>query len=179
MLARSARGAKQAMVTRRTVQGESSMKTEYLAFRNAEKLVQAYAQEWRDWEARCERAVVDPNAEALLQMGIDAFEWLLRADRAARAAIYEHRAQFDPKFEQALETLCADWLATAKRAEARIPQASGEIVENLPRFRQCLEEMEAIVEAFRGSSGKLPSDLAKLRDAAGDEQRHGKAAKFI
>ena len=155
------------------------MKADYLAFRNAEKLVQAYAREWRDWEAHGETALVDPNAEALLQMGIDAFEWLLRADRVMREAIYEKRAQFEPEFEQALESLCTDWLATAQRAEARILHASGQQVENLPRFRQCVQEMQAVVEASRSASETLPEGLAKLRDAAADEQRHGKTAEFI
>jgi hypothetical protein len=156
------------------------MKADYLAFRNAEKLVQSYAHEWRDLVAQQTSVADSRNGEALLQMGIDAFEWLLRADRAMRSAICGGQTLFDPEFETALRGLCQGWLETGQRANqwiAKQPQLSRE-VDNLAKFHHCLEEMAAILEADHAND-TLSAPLADLRDRAVDEQRHGTTAEFI
>jgi hypothetical protein len=158
------------------------MKADYLAFRNAEKHVQSYSQESQDVMAHHAEAMDCRNCEAFLQMGIDAFEWLMRADRAFRAAVYRGEKEYDLDSEKSLSILCKNWLVPCDVAEQWIEtqQTRRYEIDNLEEFRRCVQEMTAIVEASdEGDNVTLPKHIAILRDKAVDEHRNGQTAEFI
>lgn len=153
------------------------MKADYLVFRNAEKLVDSYRQEWRTLGRDPPRAV---DRDAMVQMGIDAFEWLMRADCTMRSAVADGSAEFDPQFEAALLGLCRDWLATASQAVPLTPPSTANPTSKGSELLQTyLAEMTAIVEAYEQRDDELREPLINLRDAAIEEQRHGTTAEFL
>jgi hypothetical protein len=158
------------------------METDYLAFRNAQKHVQSYSQESQDVMARHAEAMDCRNCEAFLQMGIDAFEWLMRADRAFRMAVYRGEKEYDPENEKSLRNLCKNWLGPCDVAEQWIETqlTRGYEIDNLVEFRECVRQMSAIVEANDETDNmSLPKQIAVFRDSAVDEHHNGQTAEFI
>ena len=122
------------------------------------------------------------QCEAFLQLGIDAFRWLLRADYGMRQAFYSDVADYDSKMESVLMQLFREWLVPAEFAEQRAKAQSerGFAVSNLPQFRECCEEVRAIVDSFDDhDSNAMSEQLATLRDQAIYEQQHGETAEFF
>ena len=155
------------------------MATESLAFRNAEIHVQSYSAQSSLMAAHAE-AMDCRDCEAFLQMGIDAFKWLLRADRDHRLAVYRGEAQFSPEFDAELQRLCGRWLVPCDFAEKWIANqlAKDFAIDNLEEFRNCVTEMQAIVNSHRGKDN-LPEQIAVHRDSAIQEYRNGETAEFF
>jgi len=145
--------------------------------------VQSYSKESADLMDRHAEAMDCWNCEAFLQMGIDAFHWLMRADRTARMAIYRGEKEHDPAFENSLNQLCAGWLTVSHFAEQWIEKqlTLGYEIDNLEEFRDCVDEMKAIVESSKPGSSDLPlpGPIALLRDTAIDEHHNGETSEFV
>lgn len=158
------------------------MATDFLAFKTAEQHVHSYADTSSDLMAKHAEAMDCRDCEAFLQIGIDAFDWLMRADRVIRMAIYRGDRDFDPKIEDALRLLCKLWLKPCEFAKQWIAlqQQKGYDIDNLAEFRRCMEEMQAIVGSNAGESdGAIPEHIASLRDSAISEHLNGQTAEFI
>ena len=119
--------------------------------------------------------------EAFLQMGIDAFEWLIRADRVIRLNVYRGEAEYDQAAEAALAQLCKVWQEPVVFAERWIAtqQKRGYEINNLIEFRDCVEEMAAIVSANEADDSDLPAPIAHIRDLAAQENLDGQTAEFF
>ncbi len=158
------------------------MKMDYnnLAYRNAQKHVEFYSEESSLMKAHAE-AMDCRDCEAFIQMGIDAFHWLIRADRVYRTAVYRGEIQYMPEFEKMLTELCQKWLEPCEAADGWIEKqrTKGFTIDNLAEFRECTEEMLAIVESAEPGDNQLPESVAALQDAAVEEYRNGKTSEFI
>ena len=150
-----------------------------LVFRNAERHVREYREE-NDLLAAHHDAMDCLNCEAFLQMGIDSFEWVMRADRAIRAANHDHET-FE-SLDRAIHVLCKNWLVPCQHAEAWVKKQldQGYTIDNLDAFRERCEEMRAIVK-FRESTGgeTLPDAMIPLRDDALKAFQDGKTAEIF
>lgn len=74
-----------------------------LAFRTARSQVHNLRGEYDELMVR-RRDATDPlDCEAFLQLGIDAFAWLTRADESIREAIFAGGMEHDPAVEEALK----------------------------------------------------------------------------
>ena len=158
------------------------MNAESLAFRTAKKHAVSYSEESAALMASHAEAMDCRNCEAFLQMGIDTFEWLMRADRVYRMAMYRGEVGHDAELEDALAHLCEGWLKPCEFAEQWIEKqlTNGYQIDNLKDFRRCVEEMSAIVESNRQHGDQeLPERVAELRDAAIQEHRNGETAEFV
>lgn len=127
------------------------------------------------------RAAMDCyDCEAFLQLGIDAFEWLMRADLVVRKAIFNETYEYDPKLEEALEALCISWTKPCEDALAwvSIQRSRGFEVSNLDKFMECCEEMKAIVESFTEES-EVPQSIVVLEKQAIQDHRDGQTAEFF
>ena len=124
------------------------MGTDSLAFRTARNLIQSYRGEMEDLIERHEEASACRDCEDFLQLGIEAYHWLIRADQAIRGAIYEGKIEYDADLEKTLAALYADWLKPCDYAERWIAATIGRgfAVEHLEEFGKCCEEVRAIVE---------------------------------
>ena len=101
------------------------------------------------------------DCEDFLQLGIDAYQWLRRADSILRKAASEGRNVSDDA-KAAIDTCYKAWLAPCERAEALIRQQQERNYEirNLNRFREAVAAVkaqlcqtdiyDAIEEAFNG-----------------------------
>ncbi|MBX9790304.1 MAG: hypothetical protein K2Y37_15405 [Pirellulales bacterium] len=122
------------------------------------------------------------DCEAFLQLGIDAAQWYLRADREQRLIAYQRGEDIDPETQATVEKWFRDWLVPCDFAErwvARI-EAQGRSPSNLQAFRAICEEIRAIVEFLDGAVDReLPKGLIPLRDKAAEEQRHGQTSEFV
>jgi hypothetical protein len=158
-----------------------SNNAESLAFRTAKKHVDAYSEESALMADHYE-AMDCWDCEAFLQLAIDAFEWLMRADRAYRMSVYRGEREPDAGLEASLERLCEGWLNPCAFAETWVEKrvTKGYRIDNLAEFRQCAREMSAIVEAIndRGDES-LPKGIAVFRNAAIEEHRNGETAEFV
>lgn len=154
---------------------------ETLTLRTARQRVRDYQSESDDLVARRPEAIEGRDVEALLQLGIDAFRWLIRADAEIRAAVFSGALPHDEAREAALGALCKAWLAPCEFAERWVAAEvqRGRAVDNLAEFRKCREEMQAIVAFQEGGSDELPPALAELGDRAATEHRHGETAEFV
>jgi hypothetical protein len=124
------------------------------------------------------------NCEAFLQSGIDAFQWIQRADETIRRAIYEGALDSDSALggaEGAIEALLRLWLAPCEFASAWIAEnlERGYTINSLADFRRCEDEVRAIVHAFDDVGGETPQAIRVLRDKAIEDHRNGETAEFI
>jgi hypothetical protein len=111
------------------------------------------------------------DCESFLQLGIDAFAWLARADESIRKAIYAGQIEYDQEVDPAIAHLYQDWLRPCSHAEKWIAtqESRGYNVSNVEEFRRCVEELQAIVAA----NNEVAGELAAIRDQAVEENRAG------
>ena len=93
------------------------------------------------------RHSLSASCEDILQLGINAFQWLKRTERRWITGIRAGRIQFDPDSQSAFDRLFIAWLEPCHWAEERIAQemAIGCIPENLENFRACCAEAADII----------------------------------
>lgn len=154
---------------------------ETLALQTATSHVEQYVKQY-EFAMHAHQAMDYYECEAFLQLGIDAFRWLLRADYGLRQGIYSDAIEYDAKAEAALEQLFRTWLVPCEFAErwAKVQSDRGFTVSNLGDFRKCCEEARAIVDALDGNDTEgMSQQLANLRDQAIYEQQHGETAEFF
>lgn len=121
------------------------------------------------------------DCQAFLQLGIDAFRWLVNADESINKAIAEGVFEYDADLQSKLEELFRRWLVPCKFANEwiDIQLRRGYQPGNLKKFRKCQAEVEAIVKSFDDTTRNMSDSLIELRDAAIEEHRRGETAEFI
>lgn len=123
------------------------------------------------------------DCEAYLQLGIDAFHWLVKADAVIRRAIYRGVYEHDPEVDAALQDLFRGWLEPCGNAEkwVAVPEKRGYTVSNLDEFRNCCEEVRAIVKSFDETEKDwiMSEPLITLRNQAMQEHQDGQTAEFV
>ena len=160
------------------------MKMDNLSVRTAQWQVQNYQQECADLLAKYRGASPDDDIEAFLQLGIESFHWLMRADRAARAQAARAEISDWSSTEADLRALCRHWSEASEFAGGWILQQGAEpVAANLKRFRECVAEMDAIAkfESHRDAAHAetLTSPAVHLRDEALREYQNGETAEFF
>lgn len=125
------------------------------------------------------QAMDGADCEAYLQLGIDAFHWLVRADETIRRSIFEGRAAHDPQSDEAIAGLFRAWLAPCQLANAWIGERTktGDVPTNAEEFRECQRQVEAIVRAL--DADEMTDAMRQARDAAVTEHLHGETAEFV
>lgn len=120
------------------------------------------------------------ECEDFLQLGIDAFHWLIRLDRRTRRAVLSGEVEHSEATDEELRNLFRRWLEACRDAHnsVRRQQQRGYDLENLGEFENCYEEARAIVDAFE-TVDELPQSFVALRDEALEDSRHGQTAEFI
>jgi hypothetical protein len=118
------------------------------------------------------------DCEALLQLGIDAFDWLVRADQDFRKAVFEG-IDYEADVDEAIRELFKAWLKTCEQANPwiAVQQQRGYALANLEHFRKCEREVRAIVKAM--GADEMSDGMRGLRDQALAEHRNGETAEFI
>jgi hypothetical protein len=153
-----------------------------LAYRTAEKQLAAFVAE-SHFLAAGHGPVHPADCEAILQLGLDAFQWLMRADRTYRMAMFRAEMEYSPDLEKSLHQDCLAWLeqASATLRELQSDRARNLQLDNREGFVRQIEEMTAIVAAYQAddTQEELPPQMAPLRDAAIAEQKNGQATEFI
>ena len=151
-----------------------------LAIETARRSVFRFCETSDDLIGRHKEALDCYNCEAFLQIGIDAYHWLIRADELFRMCVAKGIEEFDENVDKALRLLFRDWLDRCKFANdwVDIQHQRGFEVDNLEQFQRCEEEIRAIVDSF-DNEPRMSDDMAKLRDQAIEEFKDGKTAEFI
>lgn len=95
-----------------------------------------------------EDALACRDCEGFLQLGIEAFKWLRRAEETMREADYEGLFDFDRETQDALDALYEAWIPPCKYAEEwiRILGERGYRPDNLDEFRNAQEGVSEIIE---------------------------------
>jgi hypothetical protein len=152
---------------------------EMLAYRMAQQHVNSFDHEGEELIKDHHEAMDCFDCEAFLQLGIDAFHWLILADETLRRAIFSGKREFDPKIQQTIEGLFVAWLRPWKRANewVDVQVQRGFEVANLDEFLKCSEEVLAVAESLDRDT--LTDAMRELRDAALTEHRDGKTAEFV
>lgn len=153
-----------------------------LAFRTAEQRVGNFADE-SDWFRLHEQAMECRDCEDVLRIGIEAFEWLNRADETVRGDVIRGLVSHDPQDDQRLGSLFRRWLASCEKVNHWIHQlqSRGFEVENVEDFCRCETEARAMVAYLDDDSpaGVLPDRMSDLRDEAIREYDDGETAGFV
>jgi hypothetical protein len=149
-----------------------------LALREARRHVNTFTDESEIMQSH-QQAMECLDCEAFLQVGIDAFRWLIRADETIRRSIYRGLAQYDKDTDQALRGLFIAWLRPCKIANQWIAVQQGRAyhLDNLDEFRGCEREVLAIVQSMEAD--QLTDAMRELRDTAVMEHRNGETAEFV
>jgi hypothetical protein len=149
---------------------------ESIAYRTARSHVHLFKDEGDELLERHERAMDCRDCESFLQLGIDAFKWLCRADEEIRKGIFSGEVQYKEDMDSAIAALYKLWLRPCVFAEQWIRhQLQHELkIDNLAAFRECQEEVRAIVEENNDVSG----DLLKLRDEAIRSHQAGNTSEW-
>ena len=111
------------------------------------------------------------DCEDFLQLGIDAFNWMIRADEQFREAIFDGRIEYDAETDESLSLLFRTWLKPSSYAEKWAAEQTerGFTLEKIAQFRQCVTEVRAIVQ----NANSIGGEMAKIRDAAIASHRKG------
>ena len=152
---------------------------ETLAFRTARRHVNNFAGESQELMKRHREAVECWECQAFLQLGIDAFDWLVRADAGYREAVYRRTAEYNPEVDGELRRLFTEWLnpCTLANEWITVQLERGYTLDNLNRFRDCESEVRAIVDCKDEDS--MSDALRELRDKSLKEYHDGQTAEFI
>jgi hypothetical protein len=151
---------------------------ETLAFRHAEMLVKGYNDEADDLQSKHNEAMECRDCEDFLQLGIDAFDWLMRADTSIRTRVFRGEVPYTKEIDEALWTLLETWRTPCDFALtwAEKQKKRGFHVENLVEFQKCCREVADMLtpddQFFSHDS------LVALRDEALDEHAEGKTVEF-
>lgn len=150
------------------------MASDTLAYRSAKKHVADFQHESDLLRAHAE-AMECRDCESLLQLGIDAFEWLGRADTQYQFAMCDGM-EWSPEFEAALLQLYRQWLEPCESVQQWIQslEQRGFQVENRQRFLKCINEVTAIITPSQDMDG----EMLKLRDSALDDFKHGRTSDW-
>jgi hypothetical protein len=148
-----------------------------LALREARRHVYSFTDE-SEVMADHGEAIECLDCEAVLQLGIDAFHWLIMADETLRRAVYAG-APADPDAQQTLEMLFRAWLKPCRPVKAwiAIHKERGYKLANLEKFETAEREVLAIVKAL--DADQLTDAIRDLRDSAVTEHRNGETAEFV
>lgn len=140
-----------------------------LAIRSARLHVKSFSDE-SDVIQSSSEALECRDCEDFLQLGIDAFRWLNRADEHIRRAVFAG-VPHNEEADRALIALYKAWLAPCAVAEGRVASQEnrGYQVDNLAEFRNCVAEVEALLKESRHVGGQL----AEARDRAIASERAG------
>lgn len=92
----------------------STKTLESLELAIAQKALDEYAAAFTDGDAAATEAMA---FQRHLQQGIDAFQWIVRAEETLRQAAYQGLIEFSPEIEQSVESLYREWLASSERIE--------------------------------------------------------------
>lgn len=118
------------------------------------------------------------DCEDVLQLGIDAFGWLARADECIRGAVFRGM-DYDADADDVIRELFKGWLRPCdpvnKWIDTQIQR--GYHPENLDEFRKCEKEIRAIVKSLEADT--MTDAMRDLRDRALAELRDGKTAEFV
>lgn len=147
-----------------------------LVFRTARSHIYNLSSEYDELMLRHRETMDCYDCEAFLQLGIDAFVWLTRADQCIRKAVFAGRSDYDQEVGDTIDRLYRLWLRPCADAEKWIAkqESRGYKVGNVDEFRQCALEVNAIVNASTEVSG----ELAAIRDEAIEADRAGQASDW-
>lgn len=147
-----------------------------LAFRTARAHVHNLSSEYDELMVRHREATDCFDCEAFLQLGIDAFGWLTRADQSIRKDMFSGRLEYDEGVTAAAERLYKLWLRPCDDVEKWIAkqEACGYNVSNVEEFRRCVSEVKAIVRA----NTEVAGELAEIRDEAIEADARGESTDW-
>jgi hypothetical protein len=148
-----------------------------LALREARRHVYSFADESEIMRNHRE-AMECMDCEAVLQLGIDAYHWMILADETLRRCTYRGD-RCEAEMFQLLERLFREWLKPCSIANEwiAIHKSRGYDLANLEEFRKCEREVVAIVGSFDGDA--MTDPLREVRDSAVMEHRNGETAEFV
>jgi hypothetical protein len=159
------------------------MASDVFQLRTAKSRVSEYEHEFDDLAVRCAEANECRDLEDFLRLGIEAFDWIERADLWLRGVVASESISRDEEdaVVAAIDAMCRAWLRPCKFARdwiARV-QAMDFQIENLDRFRECCLQMESIVADQGIDTKAMTSVLADMKSAALEDHRNGETAEFV
>ncbi len=151
--------------------------------RTAKSRVSEYEHEFGDLVVRCAEADDCRGLDDFLKLGIEAFEWIERADLWLHRAIAAESISRDEEdaVVAAIDAMCRAWLRPSKFARDWITlvQTMDFQIENLDRFGECRLQMESIVADQGINTKAMTSVLADMKSAALEDHRNGETAAFF
>lgn len=126
--------------------------------------------------AKHKQAMECLDCESFLQLGIDAFNWLNRADEQIRYSILKGKMEHDPQVDEAIQVLFEAWMVPCKIAHemVKLQRERNFKLDNLDEFLR----VEANVKAILKDNRKLTAPIAALRDQAIEQHSKGQTSEW-
>jgi len=147
-----------------------------LAYRTAKNRIHSFAGEGEEMVVRHDQAMECFDCRDFLQLGIDAYQWLTRADEQLREEVFAGQIDHNAEADQAIDVLYKTWLKPCDFAEKwiTVQQQRNFEIENLTEFRRCVEEVRAIVR----DNPHVGPQMAEKRDLAIAEFERGATVEW-
>ncbi len=101
------------------------------------------------------------DCEDFLQLGIDCFKWLSRAEECLRQEVYKGKRKNDGELSEALDHLYSQWQIPVRWAEKWVEsqRASGYEPDNLNEFHSVCDQVQTVVDERQWSNIAAQSRL--------------------
>ena len=149
--------------------GRIFMANQTLTFRTAEKHIRNYNSETSGVIAAHREAMECWDCQAFLQLGIDAFRWLVLATKEFRTNVPKLSPELIVESEEMVRQLRKSWLEPCGCAEEwiAIQRSRNYEVSNLEEFRECCQKVRQMVtedQKMQQLAKQVPSmeDLASI-----------------
>ena len=122
-----------------------------LAFANAKREVAYFSKEVDNLIAEHNNAMEACDCDLWLEIGINAFEWITRAEGTLRKAIYnghEIETLNEETLSEALDVLYSSWMEPCAKTQKwmQVHEERGYKLENSSKFLECYESALEIIE---------------------------------
>ncbi len=164
------------------------MQAEVFQIRAAQNRVDeydGYEEEFRhkDLMQHCAEAEDCRNLEDFLKLGIEAFDWVERADLWLRGSLARGTISKEEgdRVSDVIDSMCKGWLKPCTFAKAWVSRVmnNGYHVDNLEQFMECCRQMNSIVGGQGTDTETMSDALVGMETEALTEHRNGETAEFV
>lgn len=117
------------------------------------------------------------DCETCIQLGLDAYKWLVRADEQFNQSVAQGIMEFDKMIADTIENIYSIWYDLSNKMNTWIDLqiTRGFELNNLRKFREC----QRLVKAAISESDEMPKAIIDLRDSAIEEYDRGETSEFV
>jgi hypothetical protein len=118
------------------------------------------------------------DCEDLLKIGIEAFQWIVRADQVLRQNLDSIQ---DPTIFEDIDQLVLQWLRPVQKVQRLIDkhQKRNFELDHLSEFLECVETAKALAKEVTDTERVIGPELGSIFERAIEENANGETSEFV